>query len=161
MQHYRRCHWPVESRLTYDFNFGSSFESMRASVHLSKISFTKQLRLTDRNRRTRKECERRDGLGREQEWIQILFAESAFTDVVSSPLNLPAHGMDVRIAEHLVAFLADAIQSGELGLVVDTHAAQTDETPLVQIGGINEGILFQDDGKHESEKSSSDDRIHD
>lgn len=69
--------------------------------------------------------------------------------------------MDVWIPEHLIALFAHAIQAGELGLVVDTHAAQTDEAPLVQIGGINEGLLLQDDGEHEGEESSFDDWIHD
>lgn len=141
--------------MTYDFSFGSSLESMRASVHLSNISFTKQLRLTQWGKGKKKKvrqirrCKDRQG---------ALFANAA-RNICSS---LPAHCVNVGISEHLVALFTDSIQSSKLGFVIDTHAAQADKAALMEIGCIHEGILFQDDGdEDEGKESCSGDRTHD
>lgn len=73
-----------------------------------------------------------------------------------SKRDVPAHGVDVRVSEHLVALFANTIQSRELGLVVDTHAAQTDEAPLMQIGGINTGVLVNESHEGDDEEDAGD-----
>lgn len=77
--------------------------------------------------------------------------------------GVPAHGVDVWIAEHLVALFANPIKSRELGLVVDTHAAQADEAPLVQVGGSDAAVLVHKghDGEDQDEESGFNDGRHD
>jgi hypothetical protein len=67
--------------------------------------------------------------------------------------------VNVRIPEHLIAFLTHSIQSGELGLVIDTHAAQADEASLVQVFGTR--FLQDHDNENDSKQEScGNDRSH-
>lgn len=72
--------------------------------------------------------------------------------------HIPAHGVDVRISEHLIALFAHTIESRELGLVVDSHATQADEASLMQVTSVDDRVLVDgDDGEHEDQESDFND----
>lgn len=57
--------------------------------------------------------------------------------VVKQPVNesiSPAKRVHLRFSVELIALFADSIQSRKLGFIIDSHAAETRETPLFRVG---------------------------